>query len=100
MKNKKFEILLDLIAYHDGKQVKRQKEDVETCPNGLKLYDKFLQSKNIYTKEIEQVYEMHPTTIFFKSKCCKHMANLNDKYDVVPANKAPSNIVLCVNLIS
>lgn len=29
-----------------------------------------------------------------------HLSHLHDKYDVVPAGKAPNNIVLCVNRIT
>ena len=85
-----FKILMDSVEDYTRQWAKREKKDVDTLSEWIKEVKSLRQSR---VKKLNGSINAHATSIFKDLKVAKHLSYLDDKYVVVPADKAPNNIV-------
>ena len=90
-----FKILMDSVEDYARQWSKREKEDLDTHSEWVKSVRSLIQ---IRIKKNSM--STRSTSIFKDPNVAKHLSLLHDKYVIVSAYKAPSNIVLCVDHIA
>ena len=73
-----------------GNGCNARKKDVDTLFEWIKAVRSLIQ---IRIKKLNGSINAHATSIFKDRNVAKHLSYLHDKYVVVPADKAPNNIV-------
>ena len=81
---------MDSVEDYARQWAKREKEDVDTLSEWIKAVRSLIQ---IRIKKLNGSINAHATSIFKDPNVAKHLSDLHDKYVVVPADKAPNNIV-------
>jgi len=81
---------MDSVEDYARQWAKREKEDVDTLSEWIKAVRSLIQ---IRIKKLNGSINAHATSIFKDPNVAKHLSDLHDEYVVVPADKAPNNIV-------
>ena len=85
-----FKILMDSVEDYARQWAKREKEDVDTLSEWVKTVRSLIQ---IRIKNLERSMNTRARSIFKDPNVAECLSHLHDKYVVVPADKAPNNIV-------
>ena len=85
-----FKILMDSVEDYARQWAKREKEDVDTLSEWVKTVRSLIQ---IRINKLVGSMSTHSKSIFKDPGVAEHLSYLHDRYVVVPADKAPNNIV-------
>jgi len=81
---------MDSVEDYARQWAKREKEDLDTLSEWVKSVRSLIQ---IRITKLSGSMSTRSTSIFKDPNAAKHLSLLHDKYVIVSANKAPSNIV-------
>ena len=85
-----FKILMDSVEDYARQWARREKEDVNTLSEWVKSVRSLIK---IRITKLRGSMSTHATSIFKDPNVAKNLSHLHNKYVVVPADKAPNNIV-------
>ena len=85
-----FKILMDSVEDYARQWARREKEDVNTLSEWVKSVRSLIK---IRITKLRGSMSTHATSVFKDPNVAKNLSHLHNKYVVVPADKAPNNIV-------
>jgi hypothetical protein len=88
--NFNFKILMDSVEDYARQWAKREEEELDTLSEWVKAVRSLIQ---VRIHKLKRSMNTHAKSVFKDPSVARHLSELHDKYVVVPADKAPNNIV-------
>ena len=81
---------MDSVEDYARQWAKREEEELDTLSEWVKAMRSLIQ---VHIHKLKRSMNTHAKSVFKDPSVARHLSELHDKYVVVPADKAPNNIV-------